>query len=217
MRHFLTTDPEVCWTAEKGNEIVGFAISRNRTNLWSLATYGVHPAHQRKGTENRRLMASPHPRCRPPRHLLLQRPPGSNETLPPARLPPAPPNTHDRHVNTLNPPRSQGIWQANGADLDPADIPAVTVGEVLGLGELVLFLSPGHAVRVVVVGLLDGDAAGVVGLRDLGDSPASQSPGTGRIRTSHEFADIITTPSAQEPIPLICNARFACPNVHTRG
>lgn len=29
----MTADPEGCWTAEEGNEIVGFAISQNRTNL----------------------------------------------------------------------------------------------------------------------------------------------------------------------------------------
>ncbi len=62
-----------------------------------------------------------------------------------------------------------GGGRAAGADLDAAVSLALAIGEVLGLGELVLVLGPGHAVQVAVVGLLHRRAAGVVRLQDLGD------------------------------------------------
>jgi GNAT superfamily N-acetyltransferase len=55
MRHFLALDPDGCWVATDGDDIVGFAISQNREGLWYLATYGVLTAYQGRGL-GRRLM-----------------------------------------------------------------------------------------------------------------------------------------------------------------
>jgi GNAT superfamily N-acetyltransferase len=55
VRFFLTVDPEGCWVATRGNEIIGFAISQNRGSCWFLATYGVLPGHQGMGI-GKRLM-----------------------------------------------------------------------------------------------------------------------------------------------------------------
>lgn len=55
MRYFLHLDPEGCWVAVEGEDIVGFAISQNRDRLWYLATYGVLPDRQGQGI-GRRLM-----------------------------------------------------------------------------------------------------------------------------------------------------------------
>ncbi len=55
MQYFLCTDPGGCWVAEDGKEIVGFAISQNRGQVWFLATYGVLPGRQGKGI-GRQLM-----------------------------------------------------------------------------------------------------------------------------------------------------------------
>jgi ribosomal protein S18 acetylase RimI-like enzyme len=49
MSHFLDVDPDGCWVADDGGEIVGFAISQNRDNLWFLATYGVRTDWQGLG------------------------------------------------------------------------------------------------------------------------------------------------------------------------
>src|SRR5690606_37429276 len=57
-----------------------------------------------------------------------------------------------------------------GAHLDAAVALAVAVGEVLGVGELVvLALGPAHAAQVRVVTPLGGCPAGFVGLPDLGE------------------------------------------------
>ncbi|KAB2379126.1 GNAT family N-acetyltransferase [Actinomadura montaniterrae] len=53
--HFLSIDPDGCWIAEDGRDVVGFAISQNRERLWYLATYGVLPGRQGKGI-GKRLM-----------------------------------------------------------------------------------------------------------------------------------------------------------------
>ncbi|MEU6747045.1 GNAT family N-acetyltransferase [Spirillospora sp. NPDC046719] len=53
--HFLTVDPDGCWLAEEGRDVVGFAVSQNRERLWYLATYGVLPGRQGKGI-GKRLM-----------------------------------------------------------------------------------------------------------------------------------------------------------------
>src|SRR5262245_11039630 len=52
MRHYLATDPGGCWVASDGDtgDVVGFAIAQNRDGLWYLATYGVVPGHQGRGT-----------------------------------------------------------------------------------------------------------------------------------------------------------------------
>jgi RimJ/RimL family protein N-acetyltransferase len=55
MRHFLVTDRDGCWVAASGGEIVGFAISQNRDNLWYLATYGVLTDRQGQGVGRRLL------------------------------------------------------------------------------------------------------------------------------------------------------------------
>ncbi|HEX6469759.1 MAG TPA: GNAT family N-acetyltransferase [Streptosporangiaceae bacterium] len=55
MRYFLDVDPEGCWVAMDGADVVGFAISQNRDRLWYLATYGVLPSRQGQGI-GRRLM-----------------------------------------------------------------------------------------------------------------------------------------------------------------
>ncbi len=49
MRYFLTVDPAGCLVAMDGDEVVGFAISQNRDQLWFLATYGVLPDRQGQG------------------------------------------------------------------------------------------------------------------------------------------------------------------------
>ncbi|MER6813828.1 GNAT family N-acetyltransferase [Spirillospora sp. NPDC000708] len=53
--HFLSVDPDGCWLAEEGRDVVGFAVSQNREGLWYLATYGVLPGRQGKGI-GKRLM-----------------------------------------------------------------------------------------------------------------------------------------------------------------
>ncbi|MGA5170007.1 MULTISPECIES: GNAT family N-acetyltransferase [Streptomyces] len=56
MGHFLAEDPGGCWVAvERDEEVVGFAISQNRGELWYLATYGVLTGRQGKGI-GKRLM-----------------------------------------------------------------------------------------------------------------------------------------------------------------
>jgi GNAT superfamily N-acetyltransferase len=55
MRFFLSVDPEGCWVADDGEDIVGFAISQNRGAFWYLATYGVSTGRQGQGI-GRRLM-----------------------------------------------------------------------------------------------------------------------------------------------------------------
>jgi ribosomal protein S18 acetylase RimI-like enzyme len=57
MRHFLTVDPDGCWVAADGDDIVGFAISQNRGRLWFLATYGVATERQGMGTGKRLIDA----------------------------------------------------------------------------------------------------------------------------------------------------------------
>ena len=55
MRFYLEVDPDGCWVATEGDEVVGFAISQNRGRLWYLATYGVLPDRQGRGV-GRQLM-----------------------------------------------------------------------------------------------------------------------------------------------------------------
>jgi ribosomal protein S18 acetylase RimI-like enzyme len=55
MRHFLAVDPDGCWVAVEGGEIVGFAISQNRGRVWFLATYGVLSERQGRGIGRRLL------------------------------------------------------------------------------------------------------------------------------------------------------------------
>jgi Acetyltransferase (GNAT) family len=55
MRYLLAMDPDGCWVALDGKDVIGFAISQNRGALWYLATYGVLPEHQGMGV-GRQLM-----------------------------------------------------------------------------------------------------------------------------------------------------------------
>ncbi|MEO9324760.1 GNAT family N-acetyltransferase [Nocardioides sp. C4-1] len=48
-RHFLTTDPGGCWSAELDGELIGFATSIRRESTWILATYAVRPGLQGRG------------------------------------------------------------------------------------------------------------------------------------------------------------------------
>lgn len=55
MSYLVETDPGGCWAAMDGDDMVGFAISQNREQVWFLATYGVLPQHQGRGL-GRQLM-----------------------------------------------------------------------------------------------------------------------------------------------------------------
>lgn len=58
MRYFIDIDPGGCWVAVDGEEIAGFAISQNRDQVWYLATYGVLPSLQGRGTGKRLMEAA---------------------------------------------------------------------------------------------------------------------------------------------------------------
>lgn len=47
--HFLRTDPDGCWVADRDGEMVGFATSLRRDTCWILATYAVRPTAQGQG------------------------------------------------------------------------------------------------------------------------------------------------------------------------
>lgn len=49
MGYLRDTDPDGCWVAANGHDVIGFAVSQNRADLWFLATYGVLPDHQGLG------------------------------------------------------------------------------------------------------------------------------------------------------------------------
>jgi GNAT superfamily N-acetyltransferase len=55
---FLTTDPEGCWVADDGGEVLGFATSLRRERVWILVTYAVRPGHQGRGIGKRVLSAA---------------------------------------------------------------------------------------------------------------------------------------------------------------
>src|SRR3954463_7264116 len=57
MCHFLDVDPDGCWVAVEQAEIVGFAVSQSRDDLWFLATYGVLTRRQGLGIGKRLLAA----------------------------------------------------------------------------------------------------------------------------------------------------------------
>ncbi|MEV6561507.1 GNAT family N-acetyltransferase [Nocardia sp. NPDC051756] len=57
MRYFLGIDPQGCWVAADGAQIVGFAVAQNRDRLWYLATYGVLSSRQGHGIGKRLLDA----------------------------------------------------------------------------------------------------------------------------------------------------------------
>lgn len=57
MRYFLDVDPQGCWVAVDGAQIVGYAIAQNRDRLWYLAAYGVLTSEQGHGIGKRLLDA----------------------------------------------------------------------------------------------------------------------------------------------------------------
>lgn len=54
----LTSDPAGCWAAEIDGEVVGFATSARREDLWLLATFAVRPGLQGQGVGARLLAAA---------------------------------------------------------------------------------------------------------------------------------------------------------------
>jgi GNAT superfamily N-acetyltransferase len=48
-RHLVSTDPGGCWVAERGDELLGVAISFVREKMWLLASYAVVPQAQGLG------------------------------------------------------------------------------------------------------------------------------------------------------------------------
>ncbi|WP_299057821.1 GNAT family N-acetyltransferase [uncultured Nocardioides sp.] len=62
--HLLATDPGGCWVAEDpadaGGGVVGFAVSFTRELMWVLASYGVRPGLQGRGTGRVLLEAALH-------------------------------------------------------------------------------------------------------------------------------------------------------------
>lgn len=54
----LASDPGGCWAAEVDGEVVGFATSARRDDLWLLATFAVRPGLQGQGVGARLLEAA---------------------------------------------------------------------------------------------------------------------------------------------------------------
>lgn len=57
-RHFLATDPDGCWVAERAGQVVGFATSYNRELMWILASFNVASGHQGVGIGTQLLGAA---------------------------------------------------------------------------------------------------------------------------------------------------------------
>jgi predicted N-acetyltransferase YhbS len=55
---FVEQDPGGCWVAEDAGEVVGFATSFVREQVWCLATYAVRPGLQGQGVGRRLLQAA---------------------------------------------------------------------------------------------------------------------------------------------------------------
>jgi ribosomal protein S18 acetylase RimI-like enzyme len=51
--HLLATDPQGCWVAEAGGEIVGVALALMREGLWGFSLFGVRPDHHALGIGTR--------------------------------------------------------------------------------------------------------------------------------------------------------------------
>lgn len=56
--HCRSTDPEGCWVADAGGELVGMALAIVREDVWGLSLLGVAPDHQGQGVGRRLLDAS---------------------------------------------------------------------------------------------------------------------------------------------------------------
>ncbi len=57
-RRLVETDGEGCWAAESGDEMIGFATSLRREQVWCLATFAVRPGLQGHGVGARLLEAA---------------------------------------------------------------------------------------------------------------------------------------------------------------
>ncbi len=58
--HLLATDPEGCWVAEAGDELVGVAVSCTRELMWILASFAVRPGFQGQGIGTQLMAAALH-------------------------------------------------------------------------------------------------------------------------------------------------------------
>lgn len=58
--HALTTDPEGCWVAERGDELVGCVVSRVRELMWVLSSFAVRVDLQGHGIGHQLLAAAMH-------------------------------------------------------------------------------------------------------------------------------------------------------------
>lgn len=58
--HALATDPDGCWVAEQGGEVVGCAVSRVRELMWILSSFAVRVDLQGHGIGHQLLAAAMH-------------------------------------------------------------------------------------------------------------------------------------------------------------
>ncbi len=56
--HLLDTDPEGCWVAEVGGEVVGVALGLVRDDVWGFSLFGLLPEHQGRGLGGELLRAA---------------------------------------------------------------------------------------------------------------------------------------------------------------
>ncbi len=56
--HLLDTDPEGCWVAEAGGEVVGVALGLVREDVWGFSLFGLLPEHQGRGVGRELLRAA---------------------------------------------------------------------------------------------------------------------------------------------------------------
>jgi len=56
--HLLDTDPEGCWVAEAGGEVVGVALGLVREDVWGFSLFGLLPEHQGRGVGRELLGAA---------------------------------------------------------------------------------------------------------------------------------------------------------------
>ncbi len=56
--HLLDTDPEGCWVADAGGEVVGVALGLVREDVWGFSLFGLLPEHQGRGVGRELLGAA---------------------------------------------------------------------------------------------------------------------------------------------------------------